>query len=250
LSIIDDTIYARNRLYLWVYAHHKVTYIDYLLRYAVLYSLLDNKENKFDYTDYINAKEKLEVLLNLNIFDKTQAKDNYLIDDSKFITRISEERDKNTFAEKYLSRTKEYSVWKSFAEYNRFFYDLTTEEKKKIWESLFVGKIYQTYETTYKEMKEGKVQMFPDSILKDYESNYDFVWVKPSGYKVNKIESSETYLVSNDGSVRRFQDVIEKDKTTEEYVDKNYFYLYTAKEMDNNEKFKLISFLKSKIREL
>ena len=249
LSIIDDTIYARNRLYLWVYAHHKVTYIDYLLRYAVLYSLLDKKEDKsFGYADYNNAKEKLEKLLSLNIFDKTRAKDNYLIDDSNFLTKISQGRDENAFAEKYLSRTKEYSVWKSFAEYNRFFYDLTAEEKKKIWESLFVGNDYKGYETTYNTIKEGTVQMFKDSVLKDYEGDCDFVWIKPSGYKVNKIESSETYLVSNDGSVRRFQDVIEKDKTTEEYVDKNYFYLYTAKEMDNNEKFKLVSFLKSKIR--
>jgi HD superfamily phosphohydrolase len=244
LSVIDDTITARNRLYLWVYAHHKVTYIDYLLRYAVLRSLLGKETNQFDYKDYLSAKENIENLLGLNIFDGKDPK-NYLIDDSKFISLIKDS--KNDFAEKYLSRKKEFSIWKNFAEYNMYFYDLTYEEKKKIWQSLFDAndKAYESY----KNMKEGAVQMFPESILKDYrqEQDYEFVWIKPSGYKVTKIESNKTYLISNDKSVRRLHDILETDKTAEEYVDENYFYLYTSKLMSSKEKFELISFIKSKI---
>ncbi|GHU90303.1 hypothetical protein FACS189476_10250 [Spirochaetia bacterium] len=247
LSIIDDTIYARNRLYLWIYAHHKVAYIDYLLRYAVLKALSgERQKNKFDYKDYREANEKLENMLSLNVFDEDQSP-NYLLDDSKFITLITENRSINDFAEKYLSRIKEYSIWKNFAEYNRFFYDLTAEEKEKVWKSLFINTDYESYKS-YNDIKEGTVQMCPNSILNEYPGDYNFVWIKPSGYKLSKIDSSETYLVSNDLSVRRFKDVIEKEKTAEEYVDENYFYLYTSKPMTNGEKFELISFIKSKIR--
>jgi HD superfamily phosphohydrolase len=247
LSIIDDTISARNRLYLWGYAHHKVTYMDYLLRYAVLNSFLErNSKEQFDYKNYVKAKELLEKALNLSIFQ--EGEENYLIDDGDFTTRIKRDLDKNNvFARKYINRTKEFSVWKNFADYNIFFYDLTTDEKKKMWQSLFVEDNDTLYES-FKEIKEGTLQMFPDSILTKYKENYGFVWIKPSGYKVSKIESGDTYLVNSDKSVRTLKNVIEKDNTVAEYVDENYFYLYTETELSYTQKLDLIKFLKDKIR--
>lgn len=45
LSVIEDTLIARNRLYLWIYAHHKVTYNDYLLRRGILRSFLNSSNS-------------------------------------------------------------------------------------------------------------------------------------------------------------------------------------------------------------
>jgi HD superfamily phosphohydrolase len=245
LSIIEDTITARNRLYMWTYAHHKVTYIDYLLRNAVLISLLDKpKKDKLALSDFeADATNRLEELLNLGIFDETCT--NFLLDDSEFITKITNDMKNNEYAKKYLSRTKEYSVWKNYAEYNMFFNDLSLTERKNLWLLLF------DEEKKIQKYKEGNLKLFPRSILKncDEEIDNEFVWIKPSGYKISKISTDDTYLVFNGASVRRLKDVMIRDKITEEYVDENYFYLYTSTPLDYNQKLNLIDFLKNKLRE-
>ncbi|MDR3245226.1 MAG: HD domain-containing protein [Prevotellaceae bacterium] len=245
LSIIEDTITARNRLYMWIYAHHKVTYIDYLLRNAVLVSLLDKPhKDRLVLSDLEQeATQELEKLLDLNIFDKNDP--NFLLDDSKFITMItSDMNQKNEFAQKYLSRTKEYSVWKNYAEYNMFFNDLSLTERENLWLLLF------DKEKKQNKYKEGNLQLFTSSILNDYdgENANEFVWIKPSGYKISKISTDDTYLLFKE-SVRRLKDVMIRDKITEEYVDDYYFYLYTSTQLDYNQKLELIDFLKNKVRE-
>ena len=249
LSIIEDTITARNRLYMWTYAHHKVTYIDYLLRNAVLVSLLDKpQKDKLVLSDLEqDATHKMEELLNLEIFNEKDITSPYfLLDDSKFITMIVNDMSKNNkFAEKYLSRTKAYSVWKNYAEYNMFFNDLSLTERGKLWILLF-----DKEEKQKQKYKEGNIQIFPSSILEDYDGNNvnEFVWIKPSGYKISKISTDDTYLLFNK-SVRRLKDVMIRDKITEEYVDENYFYLYSSTELNYNQKLSLIDFLKNRVRE-
>jgi len=247
LSIIEDTITARNRLYMWTYAHHKVTYIDYLLRNAVLVSLLKKPQKDKPVLSDLEkeATQKIEKMLSLEIFDEKKiASSNYLLDDSKFLAMIVNDMCKNNeYAKKYISRTKAYSIWKNYAEYNMFFNDLSLSEREKLWILLF------DKEERYK-YQEGNIRIFPSSILKsfDNEKNNEFVWIKPSGYKISTISTDDTYLLFNK-SVRRLKDVMISDKISEEYVDENYFYLYSSLKLDYDEKLKLVDFLKTKVRE-
>jgi len=249
LSVIADTITARNRLYLWTYAHHKVTYIDYLLRNAVLIALIDKKgKDILQLPDlHSEANDRLENLLNLDIFDKEE--EHYLLDDGHFTTMITKDMvNQNEFARKYIDRTKEYSIWKNYAEYNIFFSDLTDKEKERLWFLLFYADEKGHSDINYKE---GNVQIFTESILKQYDSGneYEFVWVKPSGYKMSRIDSEETYLVFKNSSVRRLKDIMHRDITVEEYVGKDYFYLYSSSELDYEKKLDLIRFLKKQVRD-
>jgi len=216
-----------------------------LLRNAVLVSLLDKpQKDRLVLSDLEQeATQKLEKLLDLNIFNKNNPY--FLLDDGEFITMITNDMNNNEFAEKYLSRTKEYSVWKNYAEYNMFFNDLSLTERENLWFLLF------DKDKKQKKHKEGNLQLFTCSILKDYDSvnANEFVWIKPSGYKISKISTDDTYLLFNGASVRRLKDVMIRDKITEEYVDDHYFYLYTSTSLDYNQKLDLIDFLKNKLRE-
>lgn len=244
LSVIEDTIIARNRLYMWTYAHHKVTYIDYLLRNAVLVSLLDKSNRVLNLSNIENsANERLEKLLSLDIFEKNT--ESYLLDDSRFVTMMTDDmvNSQNMFAEKYLSRTKSFSVWKTYAEYNMYFCDLSIEERRRLFRLLF------DREEKQEGYSEGNLQFFPNSILKDYPNSVEYTWIHPSGYKLSKISADDTYLLFNK-SVRRLKDIMIKDKSAEEYVDhKSFFYLYTSSHFDYDQKMKLIDFLKNKLRE-
>jgi hypothetical protein len=157
---------------------------------------------------------------------------------------VNDMSNNNEFAKKYLSRAEEHSIWKNYAEYNMFFNDLYLKEREKLWILLFDKEEKQT------QYKEGNLQIFPCSILKDYDSDNvnEFVWIKPSGYKISKISTDDTYLLFEE-SVSRLKDVMIRDKITEEYVDENYFYLYTRTSLEYNQKLALIDFLKTKVRE-
>lgn len=249
LSVIEDTIIARNRLYMWIYAHHKVTYIDYLLRNAVLVSFLNKpSKNQLLLSDIDDATSKIEEVLSLSIFTNqatTTAGSYYLLDDNQFMAMIVQDiKNGNKYAHDYISRTKSYSIWKNYAEYNMFFGDLSSKERATLWDLLF-GKTVNNM-----KRKEGNSQLFSDSILNDFEKTEDntFVWIKPSGYKISKISSDDTYLLFRDSSVRRLKDVMIKDRNSEQYVDENYFYLYSSSPIDAEGKAKLINFLKTKVR--
>ncbi len=244
LSVIEDTIIARNRLYMWIYAHHKVTYIDYLLRNAVLVNFVKkSSKSKLSLQDIKDATCELDRILDLDIF--TNNTYYYLLDDHQFMTMIVQDiKNGNTFAYDYISRTKSFSLWKNYAEYNMFFGDLSSNERETLWKLLFGEK------DDPMKYKEGNSQIFSNSILNDFEKKEDntFTWIKPSGYKLSKISSNDTYLLFRDSSVRRLKDVIVKDRISEEYVDKNYFYLYSSTLIDADKKTQLINFLKSKVR--
>jgi hypothetical protein len=94
---------------------------------------------------------------------------------------------------------------------------------------------------------EGDNSIFHNSILNDYDKNIEFVWLKPSGYKISKINTEETYLDFNN-SVRRLKDIMVREKTPEEYVGEHFFYLYASEEFDYKRKMELIDFLKTKVR--
>jgi HD superfamily phosphohydrolase len=241
MSIIEDTIIARNRLYLWTYAHHKVTYIDFVKKYALLLSLLDPAESGAMYEKIMKAQRKFAGMLSLECFTDKNS-DNYLVDDNEFLSIIRRSFNKNKYAEAYLSRTRKHALWKTFAEYNMYFSDFSPDEKKDLKSLLF------SQDMSIEEQEEGIIEAYDHSILKQFDEKHDFVWIKPSGYKLSEIDFNKTYIVIN-GSVKRLKDTLVNTKVSEKYAYDNFFYLYTSMELRQEEIIDLIGKIKSIVRE-
>lgn len=252
LSVIEDTLIARNRLYLWIYAHHKVTCNDYLLRQAILYSLLDQNAKKLgELEKRKKANELLFELMDLDqVFFVENASTNYLLSDGDLISRMKQsfvkDRNNNVYAERWLSRKHLFPIWKSYVEYNNFFANLSVEQRKKLWAILFNGVEEGIDEQNLPN--EANSTEFENSILNDFSTEYVYAWIKPAGFKLKEMDVSNIHIVLSDDSVKRLKDVISQAKVTEQYVDDSFFYLYTTEKLKPDEKLQLISFLKKKVK--
>lgn len=247
ISVIEDTLIARNRLYLWIYAHNKVTYNDYLLRHGILLSLLNESHNELGMIEKVKQanlilRNKMDID---NIFCASNKSLDYLLDDGELINSLKisfiKNGEKNKFADEYLSRKHMYPVWKSYVEYNNFFSNLSSEERKKLWESLF------GCEEIENNLTEANSQEYNKCLLTQFSDKLEYVWIKPHGFKLKELNVSNIYIVLSDNSVKRLKDVMTQEKVTEQYVDESFFYLYTTKKLDPAEKLQLVSFLKSKM---
>lgn len=252
ISVIEDTLIARNRLFLWIYAHHKVTYHDYILRQGILRSFLSGADLSMG---EIEKKEKANSILQQimsidNLFFEKNKSDHYLLCDGDLIhkmkTNYINNKKQNPFAKEWLSRKHMHPVWKSYAEYNSFFSNLSLSQRKIMWNLLFnntfdIGELSDVSESNTKE--------YENSVLKELFNDIEYTWIKPAGFKLKEMDISNIYIVLSDNSVKRFKDVITQPKVTEQYVDESFFYLYTSKILDSNEKLQLISYLKKAVKQ-
>lgn len=249
LSVIEDTLIARNRLYLWIYAHHKVAYTDYILRNGILRSLVEEDGKNIGELEK-NEKSKmiLSDMMNIeNLFLNKESK-NYLLDDGDLIhnMKVNFTKYNNRFAEEWLNRTHMHAVWKSYVEYNNFFSNLSSEQRKKLWLILFNSDANQK---DIEKETEANTYEYDNSILKKSSQDYgECTWIKPTGFKLKEMDVSNIHIVLSDESVKRLKDVISKAKVSEEYVEESFFYLYTSKDLKPSEKLQLITFLKSEAK--
>lgn len=250
LGVIEDTLIARNRLYLWIYAHHKVTYTDYIMRNAILLSLIDVADSKKGALEKLQkGKTLLYKMMDIDNMFFNDASANYLLNDNDLLhimkTSLMKQKINNTLAKEWLSRQHSYAVWKSYVEYNSFFSNLSKRQRKKLWKILFDPNSNVNDEALPSEADNAQ---YENSILNQYDNDIHYVWIKPTGFKLKEMDSSNIYIVLSDQSVKRFKDVISQEKVTEQYVDDSFFYLYTNKVLTSDEKLNLISFLKSKVK--
>lgn len=253
MSVIQDTVTARNRLYLWIYAHHKVTYNDYLLRNSVLHALLTNDMQTLNELEKKNASQKqLRSLMDIDkvFFNQTDA-NSYLLSDGDLIYLMKQSAFKkdssNTLAKNWFARKHMYAVWKSYAEYNSFFMNLGVGRRKELWRLLFSGR-----GDSDSVAREANTDEYPDSVLKEFTGvgSCSYVWIKPSGIKIKETDASKVYIVLSDDSVKRLKDVRSQEGISEQYADESFFYLYTSKELEPEQKAHLISFLKSRVMKM
>ncbi len=257
LNIIEDTLIARNRLYLWIYAHHTVTYNDYALRRAVLTAILGNSFNSLAPLERIKEADNLlrrKININ-NLID--QESENYLVEDGDLLKSIKESfsthgSDNNEYELEWLTRKHKYAVWKNYAEYNMYFSNLNDEERIYLWELLF-NEYAKINDKNFINVKEATSFEYNHSILKSFsvvfpENDCEYVWIKPAGIKLEEMNANHTYILLADKTVKRLKDVLIQVKTTEQYADDNFFYLYTSVELSYDEKLLLISSLKQKVR--
>lgn len=255
LSVIEDTLIARNRLYLWIYAHHKVTYNDYALRQGILYSYLErNDMNLSELQRLQKATLNFAKIMDIEeIFLPEKRSKSYLLSDDDLIHNMKQslfdDDMENRFAIQWISRHHMHPVWKSYIEYNNFFSNLSSTQRKKLWGLLFHE---QNTEDTQNAAVEANTREYDSSILKEciQEEECEFAWIKPAGFKLKEMDVSNIFIVLSDESVKRLKDVISQAKVTEQYVDESFFYLYTSRKLSPDEKLHLISSLKTKVKNI
>lgn len=253
MSVIQDTVTARNRLYLWTYAHHKVTYNDYLLRSSVLRALLTRKMRSLNELEKKKASQKrLRSLMDIDkIFFDQADPDSYLLSDGDLIRLMKQSAIKgnpiNTLAVNWFARKHMYAVWKSYAEYNSFFMNLGVGRRKDLWRLLFSGQ-----GDSDPAAREANTDEYPDSVLKEFTGAdpCSYMWIKPAGIKLKETDASKVYIVLSDDSVKRLKDVRSQEGVSEQYADESFFYLYTSEKLSPEQKAQLISFLKSRVMKM
>lgn len=250
ISVIEDTLIARNRLYLWIYAHHKVTYNDYILRNGILRSFLTRESAQigvFEQAGIANALLSSAMSID-DMFFADRRSPNYLLNDGDLIHQMKvsliAEDVENPFAKQWLSRAHMHPIWKSYAEYNSFFANLSLSQRKKMWQLLFD---VEPGAEGRKLPTEANTLEFGNSVLKTFRDDCSFTWIQPAGFKVKEMDVSNIYIVLSDSSVKRLKDVMTQPKVTEQYVDESFFYLYASKPLSPEAKLQLISHLKRAI---
>lgn len=253
LSVIEDTLIARNRLYLWIYAHHKVTYNDYLLRRGVLMSLLDSSNNNMGELEKNQETNRmLTDIMNIDdIFFEENKSPNYLLSDGDLVHKMKKsvmcDTVDNSFANDWISRKHMFAVWKSYAEYNNFFANLNLNQRKKLWGLLFDGSDFVNQNKNWPD--EANTNEFENSVLTQFSSALRYTWIKPKGIKLKEMNTSNIYIVLSDSSVKRLKDVILQSKVVEQYADDSFFYLYTSEKLEPDDKLYLVSFLKKRVNQ-
>lgn len=125
ISVLQSVVDARNYLYRWVFAHHKVTYNQYLLRTAVmkLARLLAPDDSDCFLTRFfsLDAFES-----DVQIGDGLST---YLPTDQDLTVLLKRYRNKIPQADEYLSRRhRRKALWKTSVEFDRIFADRPSED--------------------------------------------------------------------------------------------------------------------------
>lgn len=251
ISVIEDTLIARNRLYIWIYAHHKVAYHDYILRQGILRSYLDDTDKNIGELEKCKKANKLlsEAMSIDDMFFDSNKSPNYLLNDGDLIHQMKmsviSNPEENSFGQRWITRNHMYPIWKSYAEYNNFFSNLSLSQRKEMWRLLFIDSAGEMVNQDWSN--EANTTEYENSILQKFSKDYTYTWIKPAGFKLKEMDASNIYIVLSDNSVKRLKDVITQPKVTEQYVDESFFYLFTSEKLNPDMKLQLISYLKTSI---
>lgn len=197
----------------------------------------------------------LQIMDIRDIFMPEEGSENYLLEDGDLIYRLKRSLFqtkggcRNEFGKQWISRKHMHPVWKSYVEYNNFFSNLSSAQRKKLWSLLFNK---ENITDTQNLPEEANTEEYDNSVLKEIDAEMDlqskYVWIKPAGFKLKEMRVSDIFIVLSDESVKRLKDVMSQEKVTEQYVDESFFYLYTSQELPPEKKLQLVSSLKIKVK--
>lgn len=232
VNIITNVMDARDYLYLWIYAHHKVVYYaNYLVIELprLAYTLLHKQDDIglgewFDYerflTDSLDEPALLALIREANrehcrwkaeVCEPEEA-------EQKIHQRFE------TLYEEFFSRRYKKSVYKSLAEYDIFFHDFTPEEKLKLRQLLPKE---TSMDPTARYISDPKYGIWDEEALKKNEvTTLDWlVWVD-SSYSRKMLDMSKVYICFRQDvlNVERIPIVRKEHGDIHSYM--NYFYLY------------------------
>ena len=239
MNVIANVLKARDYLYLWVYAHHKVVYYaNYLLP---ILSNIVFEERK----DWALEYKSLEYLDDFYVW--TQIKDAYI--------NVLENEEKE-LCQELFSRCYKKSLYKSLAEYDLVFKKFSTEEKVEIKNWLLSNLCEERTTLDINGKKTGGY--LKENILKQLhkcgeENGYtdvkyikDIVYVEAS-YKAKPINPHKTLIHMGNKVIAMEEIPLLNDKGSISNKAKHYFYLYYTVDDMCQEKEKLVIDLKKTI---
>ncbi|KUO77726.1 MAG: hypothetical protein APF81_05970 [Desulfosporosinus sp. BRH_c37] len=250
LSVLQNVIYARNYEYQWIYGHHKVAYYS---NFLLVHALRQSVKFLIDEDTTISTDDILTKIVSMR--DKYEYKGQlfYRSNDSDIISlfkycflrnqsKVIPNNDLNDLYEELFTRNYKKSVWKSYAEYNVFFSDLSDGEKSHLIKTLEINsnsigtnKLYGFFSDEWNHIFKG-FNMF------------NVVWVS-SDVKIKELDLDKTFILLKEETMRLRDVTIDNALNSRKAI---YFYLYywgSEQDLTKSNLKDLIEFLKQKARE-
>jgi len=143
INVIANVLEARDYLYLWIYAHHKVIYYANFLVPAVLpHVLKELRDERARLSDFLvdkgftTAPPGILAMWQLHYDDIAYLDDAYLWSAMKsyYYNNLKEEAEWSKLCRELLERKYKFSLYKSLAEYDLLFESFTDKERESILE--------------------------------------------------------------------------------------------------------------------
>ncbi len=229
INLLSNVLEARDYLYLWIYAHHKVIY----------------------YANFLipHLAKMLEKYMQEETFPKWSLDYDHiaLLDDDYFVTALKflykENQDKLQqfeldFLKEFFSRKYKNSLYKSLAEYDLFFDDFDISQKNNM-KAYFDRKCSEASMEPVDSLNYG---ILPQEVIKEINSYNEnvclnsLIWVS-ANYSHKILNKLETYCVFPEETVT--MEHLSLFKSQDRFSNRNtnhYFYLYyDAEKGDANE---------------
>jgi len=204
LSVVENVAVQRNYLYTWVYKHHTVCYHQRLLTKTIdSLARVVFSRSPHRFLDRLFSIEALlqPVKLKHDIV--------YLPTDGDLIHLVKKYKDRIAESKEFLSRQPEsVPLWKTFAEYDHFFKDVSEKTRLRIYNS--AERILSARQGTALARKFFVLDAEPE---------------------LARIRNAELFIVI-DGDTVSYTDIFREDRAT----DKCFFYCFIPKEFKNKKK--------------
>lgn len=217
INVIANVLEARDYLYLWIYAHHKVIYYANFLIPAISKSVIQNRNDKYPPWD-------------LNYKDLMYIDDSYIWTTVKYLLYKGEiDGELLSLYNELLSRKYKNSLFKSLAEYDLLFEEFSYKEKMIIKQ--YITSNYNE-KLPYVASNQITACYLSDSILKEIqeykglEKIINIVYVDAS-YSSKKINVNNTFIRFNYDEVAPVSEIpLLLNKVSLSTRTNQYFYLY------------------------
>lgn len=216
INIIANVLEARDYLYLWIYAHHKVIYYANFLIPILSAEILGNNEQK----DFPNWK--------LNYTNLEKLDDAYVWTAIKYRRYLSGDTEIDNLCKELLDRTYKISLYKSLAEYELLFESFTNKLSIKNYFSEHLRKDRPSL-LDAGNITAGYIDDEFLGKLKDYENidNISSIVFVDASYKSKKTDAHSTFIVINEAVASIDKIPLLADRITVSGVNTaHYFYLY------------------------
>lgn len=239
INVIANVLEARNYLYLWVYAHHKVTYYANFLVPAVSCEALRQTGNMWRSLKEKAEEDRLErecsellSMWTLDYADIQYLDDAYLWTVIKryYYNQLAVSAEWRQLCGELLSRKYKVSLYKSLAEYDLLFESFTEAQR----DDMRIHLCDHMRQDMPLVMEEGDILAgyLDEKIMNELKKNKGLdniggIVCVCASYKANKLNIDETFIEMNEGSVVPISEIpLLSDRVTQSKNAAHYFYLY------------------------
>lgn len=239
INVIANLLEARNYLYLWVYAHHKVIYYANFLIPAVACEALRQTigwqqriKEKIDCDQLEGEVSELRSMWSLDYADIQYLDDAYLwaVIKQYYYKALADSAEWRRLCVELLSRKYKVSLYKSLAEYDLMFESFTEAQRDNMRMHL-CDHIRRDMPLV---MEEGDILAgyLDENVMCELKKhkgldNIGGIVCVCASYKANKLNVDETFIEMNEGSVAPISEIpLLADRVTQSKNASYYFYLY------------------------